>query len=425
MIIALSKVLGSWWLTALLLIVACAHYVAFTFGEEPYEAWTHFLLQPGGAIIWLGAIVNLLFINVRIAMRAKKRERTIDAIRSMDVWEELPAPASDAIQQATAWMRSLGFTPVADTQSVRAVQGRHSYLPGMIFRTGIMLLLLALFASVHLRQSLEAAFRISDTKTLFNNAVSLQNIAADLPSDYLLVGDESSFTLGNVSAIVRSLGKEYRITAGFPTRINGGYYRIVHLGYAQPFIVSTSGRHNEKNAFLDLLPPGKTQIIPLSANGNFMTIALAPERIINKGLLKGKQYNLALPTYGVVIQQGDNQTKPSPLATIKPGARMTKGPLTLAFGKSALFVKLQAVHDPALWWIYAGVVVSLAGVVLLFSRFFWYRKELAVVLAQGTLYIGSSDEYFKKWGIERFFVNKDKMMPIDIDASRPQRPDHG
>jgi hypothetical protein len=156
-----------------------------------------------------------------------------------------------------------------------------------------------------------------------------------------------------------------------------------------------------------------------------MTIALAPERIINKGLLKGKQYNLAVPTYGVIIQQGDNHTKPSPLVTIKPGARMTRGPLTLAFGKSSLFVRIQAVQDPALCWIYAGVLVSLAGVVLMFSRFFWYRKELAVVRAQGTLYIGSSDEYFKKWGIERFFKNKDKMMPVGTDESEPQGPDHG
>jgi hypothetical protein len=43
------------------------------------------------------------------------------------------------------------------------------------------------------------------------------------------------------------------------------------------------------------------------------------------------------------------------------------------------------------------------------TRFFWYRKQLAAARSGDTLVIGWQEEFFKKWGIQRFYIWKEEL----------------
>ena len=44
----------------------------------------------------------------------------------------------------------------------------------------------------------------------------------------------------------------------------------------------------------------------------------------------------------------------------------------------------------------------LLGLCAMLSRFFWYERELVVAVHRGELSIGYREEFFRKWGVEKF-----------------------
>lgn len=396
----LFSILASWWLFAALVLSLCAASLAFTFNGDPSTRLIHFLFHSRtGAALYLGICVNLLFVNIRIiSARLRKKEIRLETIKAMDAWMEAPAMDADVLESVARRVKRFGPVRRRTPDTVQIERGIFSFIPGAIFRTAVVLLLLALFASVHLRKTGEITLRAGETGTLLDANITVNAIDAGMPEDFLSVGDNASFLLDHVSATLRLSETVSQITPGFPVKINGRYYRIVHLGYAQPLTVNGTAQP----ASLDLLPPGRTHIVALPSHFGLMTVSLAPERIIDKGLLKGKQYNLARPLYSLVFQPEGKQAA-ADKAVIKPGDKFIRGPLSLSFGLNFLFVKIQVVEDPALPFIYAGLVMSLAGAALMFSRFFWYHTELTALRMGNRMYIGASEEFFKKWGIEKFY----------------------
>ena len=395
--------ISSWWLTAALALCFVAAYLSFSFGRNPYPAWTAFVLHaPGGIILVLALMVNLIAASARIiARRLRSGPVSIDDIRSMDIYEAIPLPDEKARAKASAWLwERVSLGNIGDG-GIRRVRGRFSFLPGTLLRLGIIITLGAVMISVQARRSFDAVLHGGEHQDLAGEALTVSAIHANLPGDFLQVGEESMFQLDGVSAALELSGKAYNITPGFPSRIKGRYYRIVHVGYSQIVTVTGPGMRVERREDLDLLPPGRTALVSLPEGKTFLTVSLEPERTITKGLVKGRQFDLVSPLYRVVAQKGGTRERPEG-TVVRPGGTVELGALRVSLGATSHFVRVQVVVDPALPWIYAGMVLTLAGMLFMIGRFFWYERELAAIMQGGTLFIGYRAEFYKRWGMDRF-----------------------
>ena len=402
----LLRGISSWWLTAALMLCFVSAYLAFSFGRNPYPAWAFFVLHaPAGIVLVLALIINLLAASARIiSRRVGPRPVSIDDIRSMDIHEAILLPDEPAVARAAAWLRNRVSSRDIRDGGIRRVTGRSSFLPGTLFRLGTIITLGAVMISAQARTTADVVLHEGEQKDLLGTPVRLADVSADLPGNFLQVGEESLFRLERVNATLVASGKAYVIGPGFPRAVAGRYCRIVHLGYAQPLTATGPGTRWEGTADLDVLPPGKTAVVPLPAGGASLTFVLEPERTITKGLVKGREYDLVTPQYRLVARNGVTRD-----AVIRPGSRAALGPLEVALGTPSPFVRVQVVVDPALPWIYAGAVLTLAGMLFMISRFFWYERELSAVMQSGTLYIGYRAEFYKRWGMETFLRWRDEL----------------
>jgi hypothetical protein len=403
------RIASSWWLTALFCLLLMATYiVAVAFDDHSFSRWTSFLLHsPAGLTLYCGLAVNIALAGIRIVvLRLREPEHSREGVLSMDTWFAVPATGAEGTSRAAAWMAARGFPPTVAGSSVSAVQGKYSFLPGTILRAGLVLLFAALLISAHTRSTGDLVLHEGDQGDLSGETVALRTIHAPLPPDYLQVGDESSFKVTEVSAVLTAKGTDRTITPGWPARIAGRYCRIIHFGYTQQLTVTTATGSFSKTLDLDVLPPGKSQIITPASSGLLLTLSLQPDKTISKGLLTGKQYDLATPRYRIIVQKGGTKTTPLELS-LRSGEQATAQGTALALGKDRRFITLHYAVDPALPFIYAGLLLFLGGSLLMLSRFFWYRKEMAAVVDGDRLLIGFREEFYRKWGILQFHRSKD------------------
>lgn len=395
------SLLGSWWLTAGLLLALWAVYLVLSFGRNPYPAWISFIFHtPGGIAVFSGLVINLAAASIRIVFtRTRRPDLSPGAIRSMDVHAELPIRDGQALRHALELLP--GGAADIPAQGMRRITGRFSFLPGTIFRSGLIVMLIGLMVTAHGRKTYDTMLRDGERKDILGTTVMLAGIDVDLPADYLVVGDDGTFLLESVSARVKTGDATSVITPGFPARINGLWYRIRHLHYTQAIMVELRGSRHRLVADLDVLPPGRSSIVSLPSGKGFLVFALDPDRTITKGLVTGRQYDLARPAYRVAAQEGTPREQVSG-KRMRPGERAVLGPAMVELGAQGLALGIQIVSDPGLPLLYAGVIVLLTGLCAMISRFFWYEQEIAWMARDGVLLIGSRDEFFKKWGVHRF-----------------------
>ena len=149
------------------------------------------------------------------------------------------------------------------------------------------------------------------------------------------------------------------------------------------------------------LPPGKIDSKTILSNVDSLSVSLAPSKTIEKGLVTGKLYNIERPMYALSII--DSATgKHSESAIASPGEATKVGDVDITLGDRSLYIQMQAVQDPALRWLYLGVMLILLGLALLIGRFFWYEKKLYAFRTYETVLVGYSEEFYKKWGILKF-----------------------
>ena len=407
---AVVRFLGSWWSTAVLLLALAAGYLTLSLGQNPYPAWTAFLFRSvAGAVLYGALVLNLITASIRIA-RAKLRRRPVteEGIRTMDAHCEIPLAGDRSQHRAAEWLQKHVAVRDVGGGGIRHITGSLSFIPGTVFRLGLVLTLSAVMVSVHVRKTYDTVLREGEQKEVLGAPLALAALSADLPEDFLQVGEDGSFLLENVAARITASGRTAAVTPGFPTRMNGSYFRIFHLGYSQLLAAAVAGHRDERTVDLDILPPGRTDIVSLASGKAFLTVSLEPERVIEKGLVKGRQYNLRVPRYRIVVQDGKAGGPPA-TGVLRPGGTAAIGPARLALGEQSRYVRVQIVRDPALPVLYGGMILLLAGLTTMISRFFWYEREFTALVSNGKILMGCRDEFFKKWGIGRFQRWKDEL----------------
>ncbi len=393
------RIAASWWTFTALIAAFAAVYLRFAFSQDPYPAWISFVTSSlAGSALSAGLLANLLMINLRIIVdRSRSMPAVPSYVRRMDSWTVVPKPAG-GLDDVAAWLSSRGFDPNGSDDSVSSLKGRYSYLPGVILRTGVAMLLAGLFISSHIRTTETVDLHAGESAAVIGTDLTLASIETDLPADFLKVGESKSLEIENTAVRIQANGHTYQVSPGFPARIGTASVALNHLGYTQDISIAgaqTAGRRFD----LDLLPPGKTDTVRLGKDD--LTLALSPERTITKGLLTGEQYNLASPRYRIRLPIGSGRGKQEEVV-LRSGEGAAIGGLVLTMGQTSRYARIAVVRDPALPFVRAGIVLALAGLCLMPSRFFWHRREFLAVRDGSSILIGYSEEFFRKWGIAAF-----------------------
>lgn len=387
--------LGSRRLTALFALSILAVYVYYSSGQDSYERFAHVVFHNiFGIAVYALLVLSLALAGLRVVDgRLGRAGGGPSAIREMDVYGEFPFTNGNAVEKMASRLRQQGYSVYLSGESVSGRKGRLSFIPGTLIRAGIVVFMASLLLSVHLRLSEEALLREGESAALLNGEVHLEKLVTGLPGEFLQVGEGDTFRLEKVSAgIATSAGEAIAVSGGFPTRAGGLYWRITHLGYHQP--LKTGG--NETGFYLDVLPPGKEHGIRFPESGPSIVLKLEPEATMKKGLLTGKIYRLDAPFYRIGLKGEDTVMR------LGPGESGRAAGLELSLGESSLYVRVLAVRDPALVWIWAGIVLALAGLALMPARFFWYEKRFQAHVSGGSVLVGYSQEFYRNWSAHKF-----------------------
>lgn len=418
-------VLSSWWTVAALSAAIAAPYVIFSFTGEPYDRWAAFLTETlPGLLLYILLAVSLSTASLRaIKKRLPGPGATPEDIALMDTYIVLDAGTGAQGKGVTPtavreWMKKRGFVLNNQDKRLAARKGRLSFIPGSVLRVGLVVLMASLLASSLMRREEEAIARNGEMGVLLGTEFTVEQIYPGLPGEFLQVGDKSEFKTEGTSAKLYASDRSRRVTAGFPTYIDGIYWRIRQMGFHQPLVIMNrkpapqsvpdnaspaSGAGGTRNAGaqypldLDLLPPGKACKADL-VSGISASLVLEPEETITKGLLTGKLYRLDNPLYRIGLKAGDETTE----LLLHSTEAAEVGNMDISLEGHSVYLKIKAVSDPALLWVYAGVLITLIGAALMLTRFFWYEKHLCAAFKNGQVLIGYSEEFYKKWGILKF-----------------------
>lgn len=389
----LVHIISSGWLTALCLaLMAMAYWYAGLRGE-PFALWHQFLTHTlTGTALWFVLSTNLLASGVLLARRRLAPPvASPESIRAMDSWV-----AVQKLENMQEHLRLKGFSPIENEKGYYVQKGRLSFIPGALVRLGLAMALPALLVSGLMRQSQVVIVSPGETVTAFGQELEMLELDAPLPVDFLKLGRDDDSALLRLEGINTRLsvnGKEIVLDGGGPETMGSRGYRITHLGYRLPINI----RGSSMTVNLDVLPPGKSYTVVTA--GARITTRLMPERIVKKGLLSGSLYNLQEPL--LAIKTAGRET------LLKPGQTSVDG--SIALGESSLYALVEARRDPAVSFLKAGIFLLALGLVLYPLRLFWYERLLLAAEEEGRIVIGSTDEFFKAWGIEDF---RDMVEPL-------------
>lgn len=408
----ISKTVSSWWFTALTSLVYAAFYISFTSGEKPFGRWVYFLFHSvPGVFLCIASAANLIAISVRRIksgvkdIRGAGKDALLDRIGSMDASFTIRRQWLD-IEGLQDWLILKGFRPAVFPGGISAIRYRSSFIPGLFVRTGIVILVASLFLSSYARKTEDRLLHRGDTSVFMGRHVVLSALRSGMPDSFLEVGEKSAFKLSGITAELSSSSGKVRIAAGLPVTSGGVYFRIVDFGWTLPLTLRGGGAEYRLMPDMPLFPPGRaaTETLP---SGERVTFSLWPERTFTKGLLTGRQYNLASPLYRIALQPAGEGRREE--ADVKAGGRVVLDGREFSAGRPVEFIRVQAVRDPGLPGIYGGLVLILLGLLLMPLRFFWYERRILAVSYGDYLYIGHSEEFFKKWGVRKFHLWKKEL----------------
>ncbi len=391
------QTVSSWWTTAALLLVFTGIFIAIPSGEERFHSYLRVLFEStwGTALFFL-LLLNLLLATIRTAIVSLSA-----APPPIEVFDTvLTLPSERSSDEITASLNMKGKTVVSN-ETVYIKSGRWSFLPGGVFRIGMVILLFSLFISHHMRVEEEVILHEGDTVKTTSGLIGLKSISPEMNPEFMQVGEKSIFQVKKINALFESGKTNLVVGSRRPVKIGDDYFMVSHLGITQPVELIIGKKHHHLRPDLDILPPGKTAILKVPETRAILTFTLAPEKTIKKGILTGKLYNLKSPKYKIVLQKTDPPGK-AVKAILSPGEVATLDNLKVSAEGFSWHVRLRRVHDPGILFLRTGLILSILGMGLLLSRFFWYRKELLITRTGKGIRVGYREEFFRKWGINRF-----------------------
>jgi len=164
--------------------------------------------------------------------------------------------------------------------------------------------------------------------------------------------------------VLDRLSRRSEIGAFPPKKLNDTYYHILNLGIA-PGVRLTQGESVISNGYmiLRILSPGSRDYFEIPPYPYRFSVSLEPDKQIHNGHTKTSKFNIKQPLYNVrvykeekVVAEGDS----------RKGINIDN--MTLNFFQPIYWALVEAVKDPAIPVMHAGVVLITFGVPMYFIR---------------------------------------------------------
>ncbi len=399
------KGLSSGWFGGCLLFVLLSIYLYLRgSGVESREFFDLLFHEKPLILLYLLILINLLASSV---LRIKKA-----------LGNEAPEPSrmdTLVVVKPEKWHEIRGvFRDYALPESISGPlyikKGSWSFIPSVVLKIGIVVFLLSLLISENYRIDSTIKVHTGDTLKAERLGLEVQDIRAELKREFLKIGQKGDFRVDNVMVRLKGgAGEVYEISSRGPERIKDKFFRVIHLGVKQEITINDPEGQIKGFFDLDILPPGRTALVKIPKRDYFITLSLYPERTIKKGILTGEVYNLERFLYRVVIQRGKTKNEKATVL-IKEGQSERLKDISIKLGDRGYFAVIKMVSDPGIWGLKAGFIIILAGLILLPFRLIWYTKELYLLPEGEGIRIGYKEEFFKKWAINRFHENIQKVL---------------
>lgn len=193
-----------------------------------------------------------------------------------------------------------------------------------------------------------------------NYVLYVDKITAPLKEKYLDLEEEKGFFKYEPEAFVSDGERRWRIVPYPPKKIGNAYYHILDFGIA-PGVRLTEGDKilQEGYVVLRLLPPGNQDYFEITPYPYRFYIKLAPDRVVEKGRVIGRSFNLKVPRYDLKILRGEEIVAEG----ISDGKIGFNG-LSLNFFEPTYWVRMEVVRDMGLPIIAAGIILIVIGIPL-------------------------------------------------------------
>ena len=263
-------------------------------------------------------------------------------------------------------------------------QSRAGYLFWLILPLGVIIFFSGFFLSVIQR---EQGQRIlgegdiidppwsNDKYSLIDINPGLRDSLLDIDSGMGIFSHEPKLT------VIDRFSQKSEIGAFPPKKLNDTYYHILNLGIA-PGVRLLQGENiiSQGYMILRILMPGSSDFFEIPPYPYKFIVSLDPEKKIQKGRVSASEFNLKQPQYNVRVFKGE---KIIAEGNSRNGIKLDN--MILDFYKPIYWALVEAVKDPALPVMHAGVVLITFGVPLYFMRLlfvFLKRENIFKRLAQ-------------------------------------------
>jgi hypothetical protein len=158
--------------------------------------------------------------------------------------------------------------------------------------------------------------------------------------------------------------RTFEIGAFPPAKFAATYYHIVNFGIA-PGVRLFEGNQVKSEGYmiLRIITPGSSDYFELPRYPYRYLVSMEPEKTVQQGHMKTSQFNLKDPVFHVRVFQGKKV-----IAEGDPGKGIAINDVTLYFFKPTFWVLLEAVKDPGVPVMHAGLVLTVFGIPLSLLR---------------------------------------------------------
>ena len=200
-----------------------------------------------------------------------------------------------------------------------------------------------------------------------DKGLELVSLDLDIPGEVLIVGEEESFMINKVDAVIDDNGKHLRMKP-FPfIRTSSGYGFINDAGLSPHIDVTIEGQSIVLQR-LDVLPPDKSISVPVLTDYS-IGVGFAADREIKKGRLTALHYNLQDPAYRIVVTRNDEGILDE---VIQDNMSKEQSDILVKIGPTEQWVEIVFVRSRAVLILYMGITGLFMGM-LLYPVELYYR----------------------------------------------------
>ena len=245
---------------------------------------------------------------------------------------------------------------------LRALWGqRLKFILRAPFYVGLVLLLISFFMSVNMRETAQIMVGLGDSVEVSwdNTLYRVERVDSALKKQVLKTEESLIFDYEPSLVLSDTNGVQYSIGAFPPSRVRSSYMHILNFGIGPHVILrKRDAVVSQGYVPLRLTPFGSMDTFAITPYPYLFSLRVLPNNVVKKGTESAQEYDLEKPLYGLMITRGDTMIAKAETDRMA----FFDQDWSIGFLPPADWVLLEAVYDPFLPGVVAGLILLPVGV---------------------------------------------------------------